>query len=198
MVRWRCAQKCARKSGALTEVELLRIGNKLISRSRIDRRIGEMLQLRLEGKSQQETADALGLDRAFVSRVEALGEVRKGGRVALVGFPIRNKAELERAALDEGVDFTFVLTEAERQEFAARVSGAALINEIMEMSARLRTFDTVLFLGSDMRLEMVESMIGRDVVVGVPLGKSPLTADVSVDVDAVVALLRGLKSGSKE
>ena len=76
-------------------MDLVRIGSKLISRSRIIRRLDEILQMRVSGKSQQETAEALGVDRSFISRLEALGEVRKGGRVALIGFPIENKAELE-------------------------------------------------------------------------------------------------------
>ena len=174
-------------------MDLIRIGNKLISRSRIDRRIDEILTLRVQGLSQQETAERAGVDRTFVSRVEALGEVRKGGRIALVGFPVKNKAELERAALEHGVDFLLLFTEAERRHFAASVSGAELVNEIMEISASLRTFDTVVFLGSDMRLEMVEAMIGRDRVVGIPLGKSPLTEDVAVDVAAVARILQELR-----
>lgn len=146
--------------------------------------------------SQQETADALGIDRTFVSRVEALGEVRKGGRIALIGFPVKNARQLEQVAKEEGVDFTLLYTEEERRRYAASISGADLVNQIMELSARLRTFDTVLFLGSDMRLEMVEGMIGKDVVVGIVLGRSPMTQDVEVDVDEIVAVLRNLRPSS--
>lgn len=177
-------------------MDLVRIGNKLISRSRIIRRLDEILTLRVQGKSQQETAELLGIDRTFVSRVEALGEVRKGGRIALVGFPVGNKAALERAALELGVDFVLLFTEAERRHYAASISGAALVNEIMELSGRLRSFDTVVFLGSDARVEMVEAMIGRERVIGIPLGKSPLTADVFVNVDEVVAILSNLRGTS--
>lgn len=175
-------------------MDLLRIGSKLVSRTRIDRRVGEILEHRVQGKSQQETADLLGIDRTFVSRIEALGEVRKGGRVALVGFPIKNARALENAARNEGIDFVLLYTDAERRAFAASVSGADLINEIMSLSVKLRSYDAVLFLGSDMRLEMVESMIGRDVVVGMPLGPSPLTEDVEVDVAHVIDVLRTLRT----
>ncbi len=175
-------------------MDLVRIGSKLVSRSRIDRRIDEIIDLRIQGKSQQETADLLGIDRTFVSRVEALGEIRKGGRVALVGFPIKNARELESAARDEGVDFVLLFTDEERRAFAASVSGADLINEIMSLSVKLRSYDALLFLGSDLRLEMVESMIGRDVVVGMPLGASPLTEDVEVDVTQIIDVIRTLRS----
>jgi len=176
-------------------MDIMRIGSKLISRSRIDRRIDEVLEMRIAGKSQQETADALGIDRTFVSRLEALGEIRKGGRIALVGFPVGNKTELERVAARYGVEFTLLLSDRERREFAESRSGTDLVNEIMGLAARLRSFDTVVFLGSDMRISMVESMIGRDRVIGLVLGRSPLTKDVAVDAERVAGILEALREG---
>mgnify|MGYP001236187976 CR=1 FL=1 len=178
-------------------MEFIRIGNKLISRSRIARRIDEILQMRVAGRSQQETADALGVDRTFISRLEALGEVRKGSRIALVAFSVKNKAELEQAALAEGVDFTLIFTESERRHFAAQRSGADLVNEIMQLTAELRAYDTVLFIGSDMRIEMVEAILGKERVVGIQIGRSPITADVEVDVGYVVDVVRSLKADVK-
>lgn len=175
-------------------MDLLRIGSKLVSRSRIDRRISEMLALRTSGKSQQETADALGIDRTFISRIEALGEVRKGGRIALVGFPIKNARRLEQVAKDQGVDFALLYTEEERRQLTATVPGAELINEVMDLSGKLRSFDTVVFLGSDMRVEMVEAMIGKEIVIGIPIGTSPLKEDIEVDEDKIVDLLRTLRT----
>ena len=37
-----------------------------------------------------------------------MGEVRKGKKLALVGFPVANKEELARVAAQEGVDFIFL------------------------------------------------------------------------------------------
>ena len=68
-------------------VDLLRIGEKLISTSRIHRTVDQILELRSQGQSQQEVAEQIGVDRTFISRLEGLGEVRKGGRVAVIGFP---------------------------------------------------------------------------------------------------------------
>lgn len=174
-------------------MDLVRIGSKLISRSRMFRRLDEILQMRVSGKSQQETAEALGVDRSFISRLETLGEVRKGGRVALIGFPIENKAELEAAALAEGVDFLLLFTDEERRRFVEGLSGAELINEIMRIGAELRSFDAVVLLGSDMRIGMMESLIGHENVIGIEIGRSPITRDVKVDVEEIVNLLRGLK-----
>lgn len=174
-------------------MDLIRIGSKLISRSRILRRLDEILEMRVAGKSQQETAEALGVDRSFISRLESLGEVRKGGRVALIGFPVENKSELETAALAEGVDFLLLFTDRERREFVERLSGAQLINEIMRIGAELRSYDAVILLGSDMRIGMMEALIGHENVIGIEIGRSPITRDVKVDVDAVVEILRSLK-----
>lgn len=174
-------------------MDLIRIGSKLISRSRMNRRLNEILQMRVSGKSQQETAEALGVDRSFISRLEALGEVRKGGRVALIGFPIENKAELEAAALAEGVDFLLLFTDEERRRFAEGLSGADLINEIMRIGAELRSYDAVVLLGSDMRISLMESLIGQENVIGIEIGRSPITRDVNVDVAGIVEILRSLK-----
>lgn len=174
-------------------MDLVRIGSKLISRSRIIRRLDEILEMRVAGKSQQETAEALGIDRTFISRLETLGEVRKGGRVALIGFPVENKAELEAAAVAEGVDFLLLFTDAERRAYVEGLSGAQLINEIMRIGAEMRSFDAVILLGSDMRIRMMESLIGHENVIGIQIGRSPITRDVRVDVEDIVRLLRGLK-----
>ena len=73
---------------------LLRIGDKIINPDKIHRVIDDVLEMRGRGLSQQEIANKVGIDRTVISRLETLGEVRKGGRIALVGFPIKNCAEL--------------------------------------------------------------------------------------------------------
>lgn len=71
--------------------DLVRIGDKVIDRARLHRLIDQALDLRAGGASQQEVADRLGTDRTFVSRLETLGELRRGRRIGLVGFPVANK-----------------------------------------------------------------------------------------------------------
>ena len=83
---------------------LIRIGDKVVDRDKIDRAIDRVFEMRQSGASQQEAADAIGIDRTFVSRLENLGEVRKGQRVALVGF-VGNKDEIEAIARRAGIDY---------------------------------------------------------------------------------------------
>lgn len=71
---------------------LVRVGEKVIDRDKVDRVLDRLFELRQNGVSQAEAAARVGIDRSFVSRIENLGEVRKGKRVALIGFPVGNKA----------------------------------------------------------------------------------------------------------
>ena len=75
-------------------MDLVRIGEKVISIPRINNKINEILQYRMLGMSQQEAADKLGGERTFISRLEGLGEIRKGQSIAAIGFPIKNRAEV--------------------------------------------------------------------------------------------------------
>ncbi|BDG62095.1 helix-turn-helix domain-containing protein [Caldinitratiruptor microaerophilus] len=172
--------------------DLVRIGDKLVSRRRIARQVDRILEMRAKGMSQQDVAARLDLDRTFISRLEALGEVHKGRRIAVVGFPLANKDELEAVCEEEGVEFTLLMTEAERQEFVRRQSGAELVNTVMELAARAREFDTVVVLGSDYRGSVIEALVGKDCIL-VEIGKSPLVADVYYDPAQLRALLRDIR-----
>ncbi len=175
-------------------VGLMRIGEKLVSTSRIHRVVDQILELRSQGQSQQEVAEQIGVDRTFISRMEGLGEVRKGERIAVIGFPIGNKEEIEGIAQEEGVDFVWVMTNEERWQFAEDRSGAKLANELMVLFSRLRDFDTIIFLGSDMRIKLVEAMLAPETVLGIELGKSPIREDKYVDPTEFRALIRSLST----
>ncbi|NMB46512.1 MAG: transcriptional regulator [Firmicutes bacterium] len=173
-------------------MDLLRIGDKLVSIGRIQRTVDKILQLRSRGQSQQEVSEQVGVDRTFISRLEGLGEVRRGGRLALIGFPIENKAEIESIARQEGVDYLLVMTDDERWGFAQDRSGVELVNELMVIFSRLRDFDNVIFLGSDMRIRLVEAMLDSGAVLGIELGKSPIQEDKYVDPKKLQAVIRSL------
>ena len=126
----------------------IRIGEKLVSREKIMRMVDKVLERRASGLSQQEVATDLGLDRSFISRLETLGELRKGGKISLIGFPVGNKKELADIAEEFGVDHVYLLTEAERWALIRERSGAELLNEIMSLLGALRAFDTVILIGS--------------------------------------------------
>ena len=83
-------------------MELIRLGDKIISRRKIDQAINKILNLRMKGLTQKEVAQRLGVDRTLVCRLENLGELRKGRSLAVVGFPVLNKKEVEEALEREG------------------------------------------------------------------------------------------------
>lgn len=177
--------------------DLIRIGDKLISRRRLNWQIDRILELRSQGLSQQEVAGKLELDRTFISRLEALGEVRKGGTIAVIGFPLANKEELTRVCHEEGVEFVLLMTEAERQSFVQNMSGAELLNTIMELIGQARQYDTIVVLGSDYRVEVVQALVGKECVL-VEIGKSPIVSDIYYEPDALRSVLRSLRGTTTE
>jgi transcriptional regulator with XRE-family HTH domain len=173
-------------------VHLIRIGDKVINRDRIFHQISRMLAMRAEGLSQAEVAEQLKVDRTLISKIETLGEMRKGKKIALCGFPIKNVAELKAIAQEEGLDFILLMTEVERREFAASKNGAELLNQVMALLAQARECDWVIFIGSDARLKMIEALVGQNVI-GLEIGSSPLYEDKWVDPEAIRQLIRSLK-----
>lgn len=175
-------------------MDLMRIGGKLISRNKISRMIDRILEMRVQGASQQDIATELSVDRAFISRLESIGEVRKGGRLALIAFPVANFASLKQVAQEEGVEFSLVLTDQERWDWVSDSSGAEIINRLLDMISELKEYDAVIFIGSDMRIRMVEAILGRDKVVGMQIGTSPIREDKVVNVDEVRSLIKSLQA----
>ncbi len=175
-------------------MDLVRIGDKLISRHKITRLVDRVLELRMQGASQQEVADEIGTDRAFVSRLESLGEVRKGGRLALIGFPVANHEAIKLVAQEEGVEFCLLLTDKERWEWVSEMSGAELFNYLMNLICEIKEYDSVIFLGSDMRVRVLEDILGRDKVFAVQIGTSPIREDKFVSPESVREVIRSLKA----
>lgn len=173
-------------------LELIRLGEKIISRRKIDHYIDEILGLRAKGMSQTEVAARLGIDRTLVCRLENLGEIRKGRSLAVVGFPILNKKELQDALEQEGVDFVFLMSEAERWEFIKQKSGVDLFNSIMELIAKAHSFDQVLVIGSSQRIKIFEAVLAKEVV-GFEIGESPIQEDKYVEVGEIMQLVRAIK-----
>ena len=175
------------------------MGDKVLSRDKIIAKIDEILKLRQNGMSQIDVAKFLNLDRPFVSRLESLGEVAKGGKIALGGFPLGNKEELEQMALEEGVEFVYVLTDKERWSLVSNTDGAMLVNDLLELLQHLKNFDTIILLASNLRSQYAESIIGKQVI-SIEIGKSPIKDDVEVDIEKVRQIIREIrqKEGEKQ
>lgn len=168
-------------------MRLYRIGEKLVSAERVSDAITEILVDREAGATQEEVARRHGVQRSFVSFLETLGEVRRGARVAIVGFPIANGDEVRALAEKHAVDFTLLISQAQRESIEAG-SGGKIFNMLLETLAELRDFDVVVLMASDWRISTIEKILGTEVI-PMTLGPSPITTDVTVDVAALDRVL---------
>ncbi|HBC94746.1 MAG TPA: transcriptional regulator [Pelotomaculum sp.] len=173
-------------------MDLIRLGEKIISRHKIDRAVSEILIMRSKGLSQTEVATRLGVDRTLVSRLEGLGEIRKGRSLAVVGFPILNKEEVREALEGEGVDLIVLMSEKERWEYLRDKSGLTLFDSIMETIAMLHSFDQVVMIGSNKRIKVIEAVLDKEVV-GFEIGESPIQEDKYVETEKIMELVRAIK-----
>jgi len=177
--------------------DIVRVGDKLISKEKLSRVVHRVLLLRSEGLSQQEVADRLQIERTFISRLEGIGEVRKGRRIAVVGFPIENRDQIQQVCDEIGVEFTLLMTEKERWAYIEERSGIDLFNAVMLLLARVRQHDVVVLLGSDQRVRLIEALLDNEVV-AVEIGQSPITENKRVDPEEFAALLRAIRDESEE
>jgi hypothetical protein len=132
------------------------------------------------------------VQRSFVSFLESLGEVRRGARVALIGFPIANVDEVRSLAEDVGVDFTLLFSQTEREAIES-ASATEVFNRLLETLATLRDYDVVVLMASDWRIGLVERILGAEVV-SMPLGQTPLREDVEVDLGELRGVLESVTS----
>ncbi len=173
---------------------LVRVGEKVIDRDKINRVLDKLFDLRRNGASQAEAAAAVGIDRSFVSRIENLGEVRKGKRVALIGFPVGNKAEVEAVAKRAGVDYTWLMNNEERWAYVENRSGIELLNDVVREISGFQQYEQVIFLGSDFRVRLIEAILG-DRVTSIVIGHSPIHEDVHVDPHEIAAVIEAVRGG---
>ncbi len=177
-------------------MEIFRIGEKIVSLRKIVAITEKILNLRALGLSQLEVARRLGIDRSLISRLETVGEIHKGERIAVLGFPVANKTELARALRTEGVEFIFLLTEEERWDFVQSLDGPELLNKIVGLLTELRNFDVVILLGSDQRIRSIRSLLNQEVI-EMEIGQSPLKEDQVVPVEELVGLVKLIKSNGR-
>lgn len=173
-------------------MDFYRVGDKLISEEKLYRTIEKILTLRASGLSQVEVAQKIGCDRTFISRLETLAEVRKGGSVGIIGFPLKNTKEIEEYAQKVGVDFTFLMTDKERWEYIQTRSGLELLNDVMGLITKLQDFDTVIMIGSDMRIKLAEALLGEKAV-GIKIGESPIEEDIELPVSELERIITAIK-----
>ncbi|MDS1030978.1 transcriptional regulator [Bacillota bacterium LX-D] len=170
-------------------MDIVRIGDKLIDREKIIDTVNAVLNLRLQGFSQQEIANRLNIDRTLISRLESIGEVRRGGRVALVGFPVGNVKEIEELLKEEGVEFYLLMTEKERLKFISEKSGQQIVNDTMDIIAKVKNYDIIFVIGSNYRIKLCQALFDKEII-GIEIGKSPIKRDVYVDPEELREMIR--------
>ncbi len=186
-----CAHIC-------TQMEkFFRVGKKIISKEKVNSIIDEILQRRSSGATQKEVAKIFHVERSFVSHLEGLGEIRKGPRIALIGFPIKNTNELEKVSKECGVELVFLLSQKEREEFAKKESGSDLFNRTLMLLAELKDYDAVIFLGSDWRISIVEKILEKEIY-GISLGASPIKKDVYIEPEELKSLIKKISPEKKK
>lgn len=160
--------------------DLVRIGDKIVSLRKIQETVKKILNMRSSGLSQQEVAKELGIDRTFISRLESMGEIRKGKKVAVFGFPLQNKEEITAIAQSKGVDFVWLMSEKERWELVKGKSALDFFNEVMELIAILQKYEIVVIIASKRWLKIAEALLNNEVVF-LELGASPIKEDHFLD-----------------
>ena len=180
-----CTKMCTEER--LT-MKFYRIGDKVINSKYLDKTISKILKLRQSGLSQSKVADELGIERSFISRLESIGEIRRGNKIALVGFPVENKEEISQLAKDAGLEYVLVMTEEERWDFIQEKTGLQLFEEVIEILVELKEYDLTIFLGSDMRLDLVDKLLDGKVI-GINLGESPLKENKYVEPERIKKIL---------
>ena len=174
-------------------MDFIRIQDKIISWQKIETSLKKILQMRARGFSQQEVADRLNIDRTFISRLEGLGELRKGQSIACIGFPLSNKEEIQSILEKEGVEYILLMTEQERQDFINKRSGKELLNVLMDLIADARRFDVVICIGSDERIKLMEGVLDGQII-SVEIGTSPITEDKWLDPAVIREILKSIRT----
>lgn len=173
-------------------MDFIRIGDKVISRKKIDKTIDEIIKQRTLGLSQSDVGEKMNIERTFISRLEGLGEIRKGQSIAAVGFPIKNKQEVEKILREYGVEYSLIMSEDERNKFVNQSNGQQLVNYMLELINKFRGFDTVIAMASDYRNKIIRDMLDNQII-EIDIGKSPLKEDVMVNLDLLIEILKILK-----
>lgn len=168
---------------------IFRIGEKMISLGKVVRQAEKALEMRQQGLSQQETADKLHLDRSFISRLESIGEIRKGNRVAVIGFPLANSEDIKTMCQEAGLDFIMVLNDRERWALVQDQKALDFFNRMLEIVTSLRDYDTLIMITSERWLHLAEALLNLQIVF-ISLGPTPINEDRVVDPNKFDEILR--------
>ena len=159
---------------------VFRIGEKLVSLNKVMRQVEKTLEMREKSHSQQEIATRLNLDRSFISRLESIGEIRKGRRVAVIGFPLANSSELTAVCRAFGLDFSMLLNDQERWALVQDKQALDFFNKMLEIVTRLREYDTLIMITSEKWFHLAEALLDLQIIF-ISLGPTPISEDRTIE-----------------
>ncbi len=178
------AQYCAQiKLDELVKMcpdRIYRIGEKTISLTKATNCVEKALGLRESGLSQSETARKLELDRSFVSRLESIGEIRKGNRIAVIGFPLKNYDDLKHICHTRGLDFNLILNNEQRWEMVSNKEALNFFNQMLDLLSKLRSYETLILITSKKWHQLAEALLDIQII-HVNLGETPINEDVVIE-----------------
>ena len=160
----------------------------MISLERAMRRAARIFELREKGASQQEVSTQLGLERTFISRLETLGEIRKGTRAAVIAFPLSNTGEITALCEQYGLDYHLIMTNSERWALVEGRQALDLFNWAFELIGRLRDFDSVVMVTSEKWFRIAEALLEAPPI-HIDLGTTPIEADCYLDPERLRVIL---------
>ena len=175
----------------MESLETTRIGSKMVSRKKIDRVIDKLITLRSQGLSQQEVANRLGLERSFVSRIESVGEIRKGKKLAMVAFPVQNKDDINELCQNLGIDYVLLMNNEERWGLIHERSALDFFNIVVNIITELKQFDLIVLMTSENWKRVAEAFLDNEIVFW-ELGDSPLEHDCMIDTNKLEVELKPL------
>ncbi len=155
---------------------LFRIGNKLVSLEKTFHVTEKVLELREQGYSQQETSDRLKIDRSFISRLETVGEIRKGNRIAVIGFPLANSKAVMEVCSAYGLEYYLILNNNERWEMVQDKQALDFFNSMLELLTQLRKFDLLVMITSQKWYHLAEALLDIQII-HLDLGPTPIEED---------------------
>lgn len=182
MIKFGCHKIVHRGERAVHFENIIRVGEKLVSIDRARRLLERVLELRSKGLSQQEVARRLSLDRSFISRLETISEVRRGKRVAVIGFPVENKEELVEVCQDLGLEFYWLMTNQERWELVGGKQALDFFNQILDLIARLRDYEILVLAASEKWYRLADALLDCRIIY-LDLGPTPVREDRRIDSD---------------
>jgi len=170
------------------QMDYVRIGEKLVSLEKIFETVKLITKMRSDGLSQQEVATKLKLDRTFISRLENIGSIRRGGRIGFISFPVANKDELHAMADRNGIEQRLILSNQERWQLVEQKSGMEFFNQMMSVIEGFRQCDTVLVFCSSKWNNLAGVLLDNQVLTR-EIAPTPVTGDIYVDPQEVEKVL---------